>query len=380
LDRQNTQLFFKENYNELQWGTDKHSSYLKGYFEPLILNGFPEYITNISATPFIIKCGDLLLPGVLPGDLKDCYVSSPYSQYITYAQAELREIDSASVRLVLKLFLKALGVIAKLCDINKVVYVNNWLLSTNLYPDIKTETLREIKEALESRYPDRVIIFRSLNEKCNEPLMRDLYGLGASRTLSRQVYISDPFKKDYLERKDFHKDKKFLVKTKFEVKKTGFNELDINQIKLLYDKLYIDKYFDLNPQFTYKFFENAVKNNLFNFQLLTSENKPKAVLGYFSRNYQMTTPIFGFETDAPAKEGLYRLISAILMQESEKHSLMLNQSSGASHFKSQRGASPYIEYNYYFVSHVGIKQKTIWRILSAMLNSIGIYTLKKMKL
>lgn len=380
MQNKKIQFYFKENYHELVWGSNELSHYLKAYFEPLILGNISEYISNISATPFIIKCGDLLMPGILPGKRIDCYVSSPYSQYITYAIAELQEIDSAAARSILKFFLKTLGSFAKLCDINKVVYVNNWLLSTNLYPNIEEDDLIGIKEKLKELYPDRVIIFRSLNDKCNTDLMAKLTKLGASRTLSRQVYVSDPFEKKYLERKDFHKDRKFLAKSKLKRIKEGFSDKEIESIKRLYDKLYIDKYFDLNPQFTFKYFKNAVENNLFNFQLLSDGDKPKAVLGYFNRNGQMTTPIFGFDTDAPPKEGLYRLISSILMHESEEHSLILNQSSGAAHFKRQRGAFPFIEYNYYFAKHVGLKQRLIWKVLSSMLNTLGVYTLKKLKL
>ena len=80
--------------------------------------------------------------------------------------------------------------------------------------------------------------------------MSDLDSLGAKRTLSRQVYISDPITKEYLERKDFHKDRKFLAKTKLNFKDCEFSDKDLEKIKKLYDQLYIDKYFDLNPQFT----------------------------------------------------------------------------------------------------------------------------------
>lgn len=380
MHQKEVKLYFKRNYDDLVWPDNENCHYLRKYFEPLITNGINPYISNITATPFIIRCEDLLLPGIIPGKLNDCYVSSPYSQYITYAIAELREIDSVFARIILKVFLKFLGALSRGCHINKVVYVNNWLLSTNLYPEIERDSLAAIKSHLQDKYPDRVIVFRSLNEKCNKSLMKDLFSLGASRTLSRQIYITDPIKKDYLNRKDFHKDRKFLKKSKLEIIKSNFTENHIRELKELYDKLYIDKYFDLNPQFTFEYFQNAVSNELFNFQLLKNEEEPKAVLGYFSRNSQMTTPIFGFDTDAPTKEGLYRLISAILMQESEENKLILNQSSGASHFKSQRGASPFIEYNYYFAEHVSLKQRFIWRVLSSLLNSIGVYTLKKLKL
>lgn len=375
-----TELYFKENYQSLTWPINEDANYLKEYFEPLILNGAKSYISNIKSTPFIISVNGKVLPGILATNIGDCYVSSPYSHYITYAEQELREINSKFVRLCLKICLGFLGVFLKTFSIERVVYVNNWLLSTNLYISLTKEELSSINRALKERYPNRVIIYRSINEKTNSELVSILDQLGANKTLSRQVYITDPGTKSYLNHKDFHKDQKFLKKSKLINKRDNFNKNDLESIRKLYNQLYIDKYFDLNPQFTAKYFENAYENNLFEFQYLMDGDKPKAVLGYFTRNGAMTTPIFGFDTDAPMKEGLYRLISSLLMQESEQNNNVLNQSSGASNFKSQRGAVPFIEYNYYFSSHVPFAQKTMWKILSLFINTIGEFTLKKFKL
>ena len=175
MHQKEVKLYFKRNYDDLVWPDNENCHYLRKYFEPLITNGINPYISNITATPFIIRCEDLLLPGIIPGKLNDCYVSSPYSQYITYAIAELREIDSVFARIILKVFLKFLGALSRGCHINKVVYVNNWLLSTNLYPEIERDSLAAIKSNLQDKYPDRVIVFRSLNEKCNKSLMKDLF-------------------------------------------------------------------------------------------------------------------------------------------------------------------------------------------------------------
>jgi hypothetical protein len=68
------------------------------------------------------------------------------------------------------------------------------------------------------------------------------------------------------------------------------------------------------------------------------------------------------------------------MKDSEDKNIILNQSSGASHFKSQRGALPFLEYNYYDNRHCSLKQRFSWKVLSLCLNSLGAYMLRKFKL
>lgn len=373
-------LYSKENLDSLEWSDSYDDTYLKNYFSPLILEGTKKYISNVDAECFIIKVGDKLAPCVLSNHLKDCYVASPYSHYITYAREELITIDNAIIEKVISSIISILGFSLKQSKFNQSVYVNNWLLSTNLYIDLDEDEILAINKKLKESYPNRTIIYRSLNDKTNNELIKNCSNIGMNKILSRQVYITDPNDSVYKKRKDFVKDKNFLNRTKLKIQEETFSTENLENIRKMYNQLYLDKYFYLNPQFTMEFFENSNKHSLFEFKYLSDYNKPKAALGYFVRNGVMTAPIFGFDTQAAPREGLYRLISALLMKDSEEKNIILNQSSGASHFKSQRGALPYLEYNYYDNRHCSAKQRYSWKILSFFLNSFGGYMLKKFKL
>ena len=50
------------------------------------------------------------------------------------------------------------------------IYINNFLLSTNLYPDFSQKHIDEIKNFLIEKYPDHALIFRSINTQ-NEKLL-----------------------------------------------------------------------------------------------------------------------------------------------------------------------------------------------------------------
>ena len=117
-----------------------------------------------------------------------------------------------------------------------------------------------------------------------------------------------------------------------------------------------------------------------NFKLLSKDNKINAVLGYYKRNHVMTTPIFGYDTTLPKDEGLYRMLSAQLVLESEQNGCTINMSSGASKFKIYRGAISSIEYSALYCSHLPFYRKLGYRLLFFVINKIAIPMIKSQKL
>ena len=104
----------------------------------------------------------------------NCYVCSPYAGAVSYPLYELCEVDSKLLQSGLAAVIHSLAPALRMGRINRVVCVNNWLLSTNLYPEWGGEGIQELTTALISRYPQHAIIFRSLNHATNEALCEAL--------------------------------------------------------------------------------------------------------------------------------------------------------------------------------------------------------------
>lgn len=113
---------------------------------------------------------------------------------------------------------------------------------------------------------------------------------------------------------------------------------------------------------------------------LKKEGRLNAILGYFSRNDVMTTPLFGYDTSIDQKTGLYRMLTAILVEEAKQKSLLLNMSSGAAEFKRCRGAESAIEYTAVYVNHLPYFRRVGWKAFEILINKIGIPLLQKSKL
>jgi hypothetical protein len=377
---QELEFYNSKNIDELTWPEHYDGQYAKNYLMPLILNGTKKYISNVNADISIIKINNKVFPIVKTHPKEEnCYVCSPYDQYITYGLEELQVLKMPTIEFIFKLIIKAMALPLRFTNFNKVIYVNNWLLSTNLYPELNSFEIEAINKKLQDLYPGSIIIYRSLNEYTNSKLMTDLERVGASKIISRQIYITDPAQPSYKKRKDFKKDQRNLLKSNITVTDNILLS-DAPQIKKHYDDLYLGKYTKLNPQFTIEYLENAIEHKLFNFQVVKSNNTLTAVLGYFKRNNVMTTPIFGYDTNAPVTDALYRNISSLLLNESSSNGHILNQSSGASSFKSQRGAKPYIEYNFYFTAGSSFLQRSSWKFIQILLNTIAIRVMQKYKL
>lgn len=77
----------------------------------------------------------------------------------------------------------------------------------------------------------------------------------------------------------------------------------------------------------------------------------------------ITAPIVGYDTRLPGKEGLYRMLTALCIEEAARRRWVLNFSSGASHFKRLRGGAPEIEYSMVYVRHLPAARRAAWRAL-----------------
>ncbi len=378
-------LYNKLNLEDFVCPNTDNAEYARKYLIPMVVHGVSEYIDNVKTDMQILMVDDIVLPVTInDGQYDNSYTCSPYTHYISYALEELSTLGNPKLEFVLKVLLNSLGLLLKLCSINKVICINNWALSTNLYPPLSDTQVKDITSFLKKKYMKHAIIFRSINTSDNKQLYNSFRNNGYEMIASRQVYISDTRHNNSLKSKarlilrkdanllDFHSYRWFDVK--------HIKQEDLPRIIDLYNKLYLKKYSCHNPQFNTRFIELALKEKILELFVLKKDNKIDGVLGFFIRNGVMTTPFFGYDTDVPKEIGLYRILSAKLITEAESRGLILNQSSGAAEFKKCRGAIPYLEYNAVYIKHLSLIQKLGWTTIQFFANKIGSFLLKKYKL
>ncbi len=366
------QIFDKNTIDKMQWQDNKDSLFSKSYLTPIIKNDAIKYIDNTDIEMKILSFEDNFFPITINQDkpsVKNSYVCSPTSHYVDYGIEEIK-IELKDKKLLMNSSLKAVDILGnffKKREFEKVVYINNWLLSTNLYVDFDLRLLKNIKDFLVENFPDRAIVFRSINETYNTDIYKELENLDFKHIFSRQVYILDPKKEIYKKKESYQKDLKVKRKSKYYWEASDkITPNDYSRIRYLYDDLYIKKYSDLNPTFNENFVSETIKPECFTYKVLKKEDKIYAVFGYFERGGFITAPLFGYDTSVSSKDGLYRLTALKILEDAIQNNHIVHQSSGVSKFKMYRGAEPSMEYNMVCYKHLPKKQQLPWKIMNKL--------------
>jgi hypothetical protein len=350
-------------------------------------------IRNVATRMRLLDTGRHLFPvsindGGEPPD--NSYVVSPLTTYTGYADYEIGQFGQAQghplLAWPLRLLVRGIGGWLQRAQIDRIVQVNNWLLSTNLYPpDWTGDDLPEITRLLVETCPDHAIGFRSLNRHSNAALIERLMALGYIAIPSRQVYLFDGHDgpaSTFLRRRDSRKDAKLLVGTAYiQVPGDALEDADFPRIEHLYNQLYLDKYCPLNPQFSADWLRAGQRDGWLKLTALRSPaGRIDAVLGWFANEKILTTPVVGYDTALPQKLGLYRLIAQISLEQAARRRGLLNMSAGAADFKRQRGGQPEIEFSLVYVNHLPPARQRVWRWLGGLLHAVGVPIMRKFKL
>jgi hypothetical protein len=375
----NIQLFDASNFGALDWPSTPDGDYARRYLLPFIENGPETYIANAHAQVRVLRVGEVVLPVTLAEfRLDNTYVCSPYSHYVSYATEEFRHLKNPPVEAMLRLLFGPLGAYLRWAQFDRVVLVNNWLLSTNLYPDLSAEQVRSALGFLIDAFPDRAIIFRSVEREHNPVLDATLRAEGCRLVFSRSIYLQDPASPSVRDKRDYKQDLKLLEHTPYTV--VEGDELapgDAARVVELYNLLYLIKYSYYNPQFTEAFIKLALAERLLTLKALRHDGRIDGVLGYVERGGLMTAPLFGYDTGLPQALGLYRMLSALMTLEGERRKKLVHLSAGVGGFKRARGGVPALEYNAVYDAHLPAGRRRAWALVQQLLDRLAVPVILK---
>ena len=328
-----------------------------------------ELISNFNCEVGIKKSGVLSIPYTKSSmkNKKVCYTISQMSHNYHYAKRELEIEDLGISRFFIYPMLEILAIFLRLAKVDNSIMLNNWGISTNLYPKkIDESNLRKIiDECLEENKRESVI-FRSVNSTTTPELELFLENAGFKRIFSRNIIIFP-----YLNLKDYKRSSRRQISRDSELEKdydlTWKNVEQLNfeeaeQVKNLYDQLYLDKYSHYNPQFTTEFFIQTSKLGIFSYNLLYSNEKMVGVIGTFSIEGLSTNPILGYDFHQDFSEKLYRILTAKIATLSSENNLRRHASSGAMEFKKLRGGISVPEYTMVYTKNLNLFRRINWAI------------------
>ncbi|MFB9274363.1 GNAT family N-acetyltransferase [Cohnella cellulosilytica] len=379
------ELYEAANIGDYDWPNDEYGRYAKRYLLPLLQEGSERFVRNVRTRLLLLAVDGIPLPVTVNEEEYDnSYVCSPFTHYVSYAKQELVLLGNRALIACLDAILSGIGLLLKGSRFNRVVHINNWLLSTNLYPELDDAQWNAVLEMLLARFPGHAIAFRSLSPSLNARTLDGWRSRGCLLVPSRQIYLLNPGEPGFGSAKSrwlLKRDGALAAKAGYASVGPGdVTESDLPRIAELYRLLYLEKYSRHNPQFTERFLREALYNGILELHGFRRDGRLDAVLGFYVRDGAMTTPLFGYDTTLPQELGLYRMLSARLIELAGERRLLLHESSGAAQFKRNRGAVPEIEYTAVYVRHLPLKRRMPWTTLSKLLTRIGVPLLRKYKL
>lgn len=372
-------LYDASNLDQCPWPKTEDGAYAKKCLTPLIEQGTPSYIRNVKTDLRVLVIGQVALPVTInESEYENSCVCSPYGHYISYARVSLALLPKNWFLPLLSGLLWGVGKICRRFKINKIVIVNNWFYATNLYPRLESEQIGAVVDYLQTHFPGYAIGFRSIDECTSSTCYESLQHLGFTYIASRQIFYIQPWTTTLFESRLFKSDLKLLNQSGYEIiEGTDLQERDIPRLSELYQNLYIEKFSDLNPQFTEKFIQLAWKENILQFKALRKEGRIDGIVGFMERDGKMYCPFFGYDRSLPQELALYRLLSTVLMLEADRRRLLFHQSSGASMFKKIRKAESCMEFMAVNYRHLPFTRRIPWALLHKMCNSVGIHFMKR---
>jgi len=373
-------LYDKNNIDELPLIDNYDAKYATSYLVPMVKNGVEKFFDNVQGEMKILCIdNEWLLPVFVPKINKtNAYVASIYSHYISYCFDELGELKNPFLQGLAKIILHILGALLKTAQIDKCVFVNNWLLSTNLYTNFPVEYIKPITEFVAQAHKDYSVAWNSINNSTTKEIYEEMQTQNYLFVPSRSIYILSQFEGfSSVTTCELRRDKKLLDESPFHFEKTSYDK----DIIKLYNNLYIDKYSHFNPKFNNEFAKLAGGNELLEYYVLKKGNGENvASLGYFARQGIMTTPIVGYDFSYDKSVGLYRQLSIKLFSEAKENGYILNHSSGVGRFKMKRGAKRHWEYRVFYTKNINFYRRFIHKLLQLALNKVGVPMMDKKKL
>ncbi len=338
------------------------------YVSSMVSNQPLAYLDNAKVKMAALVIDGRVLPLVISDDPRgNSNVCSPYAHYLEYAFLEFAKRYRRIPAGLLKGPQSLLAAMLRGGSIDRVVFVNNWMFTTNPRHGLSSAQIAGLTAHLIHHCPDHAIVFRSINPAADAP------GLDALRVNryrfvpSRRVYLLDARDQRFLEHRDVPRDLGMLRKTHYSiVDNPDVIAPQVERMAALYRDLYLGKYTPLNPQYNAAFFALTLKAGFMTYHAFMENGRVDAFVSYFLENGLITSALVAHDRSLPQKLGLYRLAFALLIEEAAKRKVLLNLSAGAGDFKLFRGGRSVQEFDAVYDRHLPPARRLPWGIVRLM--------------
>lgn len=313
------------------------------------------------AVPVIVSDGKRGKPSIF----------SPRAHYLDYPIHEIAQSSQSWTHGRLRGVLLPLTALLRFGRIDKVVYVNHWLLNGSPPLGLDGRQLEALLALLRSRYPGHALVFSAIVPELAPRQTADLLGLGGLAVQSRVVHVLDPARSlrgrgskniRHARRKDAA-----LLRDQDSRRVDQPERLleHVGRMQELYSQIYLEKYPQaLNPQYEASFFELLLRSGRFtatgwlgdggNLEAFNIQHSAAGIIHW---------SVCGYDRKADPSRGWFRVVTARDTEAATRERQVLNWGAGNAPFKRHRGAEPLFEYDIVFHDHLGTDRRLPWWVL-----------------
>ncbi len=356
-------FYDRDNIDQLPWPKTQEADQARTFLLPMIREGVKSFISNVETQLSLLLVDDQVIPITINArEYENSYLTSNYFP-IKYLEEKLSQNPSL-FKSVKKRVIQSAGYLLKGIKINKSIIVNNWLLTTNIYPSLSSEMIDEVTRFLTAMFPDHALLFRSLNlRKCQE-LVENLANHRYRLFYARHVCIYDPQEKASFSSKVLYhhrRDRKLIDAEGFEI--IRYDQVppqEGRRVMELYKSLYLDRHTIFSPQYTEKYLKEALQKKFMNLVGLKKEGEIQGVIGFHERQGTLIAPFCGYDFSQKEANHLYRMLTILAIEEAESRGTILNDGSGGEAPKQYRGMKTFPEYVALYDRHLPLHRRLFW--------------------
>lgn len=375
----NLKLYSRDELNSIDWNKAQCPHTAK-YLKALLLCQGKGLVANVETKVYLLESNRHLIPITVNNDeYENAFVCSPYTQNISYVKEELSLLKNPLAESFLQQGATAFGHFLKLHKINRVVSINNWLLTSNPPLELTQLEIQELSSFLAEIFPSHGLLLKALNLKEDERLFKLLTAASWHNLSSRQVFIFDGVEAGFLKKDPVKRDRKLFKKYSYKI--VELKPQDLDRALELYCMLYLEKHSQYNPRYTNSFIKLCYESGVLKFLgLYNEEGRLDGVAGLFRQGTDVFNPFIGYDTSVDQNIGLYRMLCSAILDVAAEEQLVLNFSSGAAEFKRRRGGKPVFEYQSLFIKHLSAARKGSWQVLKFVSNNLAQPMMKRKNL
>ena len=335
------------------------------YLSALAAAGPGAFADNVAGTFRLIDAFGTVLPILVcePVRRPAADICSAVGRYAGYPSSEAAKRVPRAFAPAVRVGFGAWGAFLRVFRMDRVVYVNNWLLSTNPVRALADHQYRQLNAWLRRRYPRHAIVHRTVNPFLNRRHAEALQAAGCRLVGTRIVYVVDTASPEFRRRTNVWHDERLLRESPYRrIEVHGADGVDLDRIASLYRQLYLDKHCRLNTAFNARFFERVLSTPFFHTSLFTCDGRTDAFTTFYEGDGCITGCLVGHDASLSKSHGLYRMALMYKVFLAEKRGLRVNLSGGCGPFKCMRGAVPVREYDAVDDRHLPGWRRLPWRL------------------